>query len=88
MEASGNQSDQLPMVSQVLCAPNGLSLVSEKILDLRPIPETAHLLTPISASCQAGPWRGREEESTVTSQERGVALAQATPSSSLTSCPA
>lgn len=63
------------MVSQVLCAPNELSLVSEKILDPGPVPETAHPLAPISASCQAGPWRGWGEETTVTSQEGGVALA-------------
>lgn len=34
------------MVSQVLCAPNELSLVSEKILDPGPVPEATYPLPP------------------------------------------
>lgn len=50
------------------CVPNELSLleyetVSEKILDPGPVPEN-HRPSPVSAVCQAKPWRGRGGDTT------------------------
>lgn len=50
------------------CAPNELSLLehetmSEKILDPGPVPEN-HPPSPISALCQAKPWRGQGGDTT------------------------